>query len=94
MSWVVLALALGFWLLACVKLAAATKIRTDAHDALERLDRAVKRAEQLHAMDKSVKRTRLVVLPAPFPLAALASTDCQGACALYSWVAIRGEGKA
>ena len=57
MSWVVLAIAVGFWLRASVERAA-------------------------------------VVRPAPMPLVALAETECQGACALYSWLAIRGEGKA
>lgn len=90
MTWVVLAIALGFVILARVERAAATKIRSDANAALAQLDAAVARADEL----KGVKYSRMIVLPAPFPLAAQASTTTQAACALYSWLTIRGEGRA
>ena len=94
MSWVVLAIAVGFWILSRVERATATKINERLTAARDRIDAAVKRAEQLRATDNDVKYSRMVVLPAPFPLAAQASTDSQAACALYSWIAIRGEGRA
>lgn len=94
MTWVVLAIALGFVILARVERAAATKIRSDANAALAQLDAAVARADELRALDKGVNNSRMVLLPAPFPLVAQASTTTQAACALYSWMTIRGEGRA
>lgn len=93
MTWVVLTIALGLWILACVERAAATKIRSDANAALAQLDAAVARADELRALDNG-KYSRMVLLPAPFPLVAQASTTSQAACALYSWMTIRGEGRA
>lgn len=58
--------------------------------------RAVARLEQ--QTDSKVEHRqplrRVVLLPAPMPLVARADTDCQAACALYSWITNRREGKA
>ena len=89
MSWVVLAIAVGFWLRASVERAAVVRIRAEITDAKTRLETAVSKAERTRDTIH-----RVIVLPAPMPLVALAETECQGACALYSWLAIRGEGKA
>jgi hypothetical protein len=92
MSWVVLAIALGFWLLARTERAMVMKVRDEIVVAKAALEVEVERAEALRRAPTS--SARCVILPAPFPLAARATTDCQGACALYSWLAIRGEGRA
>ena len=91
MIWVVLAVSAGLWLLARWERARAAQLRAQVVAAKAQLDAAIADAEARRPPPIVGRR---VILPARIQLAALANTDCQAACALYSWLAIRGVGRA
>lgn len=89
MTYFILAIAVVFWLRARSERAAALKILAQVTSTKEQLETPA-RAEA----PRSAPTRRGVILPAPYPLVALAVTDCQAACALYSWICVREEGRA
>lgn len=90
MTWIILAIAVVFWLRGRAKHEAALKILAQVTSTKEQLAATPARAEA----PRTAPTRRGVILPAPYPLVALAVTDCQAACALYSWICVRGEGRA
>lgn len=87
---IVLLLSLALAVLGLIELAVAAKLRADVYVASEKLRVACDKAEEIER-----KRPPLcVLLPAPFVLSVPVSSASQAACALYSWVVIRGEGRA